>query len=326
MKCKKSIMGLAALLILVFHFYIPLGTSNLEMFFYRSAYIGVDLFFFVSAYSLGTREKIKYGSFIGNRFYYIYFPFAIMALIATLYKKWSFGRFVKILTGVEFYKRGGGAFLWFVIAIMLLYLIAPLLVKLKTKFGIWALPMTLVGWLALAALFQYVLKTRTVFIMINRLPIFLIGMFYEEYRKLDWKKWKLPVALVEFVVGCVLVYKWGTTVRLSKPFFDMYYIVAIPMVVGIVGIFDALSELLAIRNVPLMLLGKITLELYGFQMIFGYDIEQKIFKLTKGKLLSFLATVFILIAVAALFNALMKLIRTFINKFKERLKDEEISS
>ena len=50
MKCKKSIMGLAALLIVIFHFYIPFTGTKLELTLWRATYIGVDLFFFVSAY------------------------------------------------------------------------------------------------------------------------------------------------------------------------------------------------------------------------------------------------------------------------------------
>ena len=59
MKCKKSIMGLAALLIMIFHFYIPFSGLKAELVIYRAAYIGVDIFFFVSAYSLAQRDRIE---------------------------------------------------------------------------------------------------------------------------------------------------------------------------------------------------------------------------------------------------------------------------
>lgn len=329
MKCKKSIMGLAALLILVFHFYIPAGTSALETYFYRSAYIGVDLFFFVSAYSLGSRKEIKYLSFIGNRLRYIYVPFVIMTIIGMLYHDWEFKRVVDILSGVEFYERGGGAFLWFVTAIMIIYLAAPLFVKLKNKLGVIALPILLAGWFVLACICQYVIELPNYFIMINRLPVFILGLFYEEFRKLEFKKLKLVLAIVTYLAGCFLVYKWGTLVRLTTPFQDMFYLLAIPRVAGIVMIFDEVSQRVRMRNIPLAFVGRSTLELYGLQMIFGYDWELKIYKLTTNRIWVFLLTAVLLITVAALFNTLMAWIRTLIkkmnNKLKERRKNEEVS-
>lgn len=326
MKCKKSIMGLAALLILVFHFYIPFGSSALEIFLWRSAYIGVDLFFFVSAYSLGRKDNIRFWSFLGNRLNYIYLPFVIMAIIAMLYNSWGFSRFLKVLTGIEFYQRGGGAFLWFVTAIMLFYLCAPALVKLKKRFGLLALAMLMATWAVIAVVFQYMLEVETVFIMINRMPIFFIGFFYDDIKKLSPKKFRLLIACLIYAVGCLLVYKWGTTVRLLKPFQDMYYILAIPMVVGIVEFFEALASRVSIKNVPLAFLGRFTLELYGLQMIFGYAIEMKLYKQLRNGFLAFLITAIILVALAFIFNLTMKLIRKLLVKFKEKIFDEKISN
>lgn len=326
MKCKKSIMGLAALLILVFHFYIPFGSSAVEIFLWRSAYIGVDLFFFVSAYSLGRKDNIRFWSFLGNRLNYIYLPFVIMAIIAMLYNSWEFSRFLKVLTGIEFYQRGGGAFLWFVTAIMFFYLCAPALVKLKKRFGLLALAMLMAAWAVIAVVFQYVLEVETIFIMINRMPIFFIGFFYDDIKKLSPKKFRLLIACLIYAVGCLLVYKWGTTVRLLKPFQDMYYILAIPMVVGIVEFFEALASRVSIKNVPLAFLGRFTLELYGLQMIFGYAIEMKLYKQLRNGFLAFLITAIILVALAFIFNLTMKLIRKLLVKFKEKIFDEKISN
>lgn len=322
MKCKKSIMGFAALLILVFHFYIPISGSQLEIFLTRSAYIGVDLFFFVSAYSFGMKEKIEYWPFIKNRILNIYLPFLVMAIIAAFYKKWTITRFFEVISGVEFYKRGGGSFLWFVIAIMIFYLITPLFVKLKSKMRIGALPVLLGVWAILAVIFQYVLHQKKIFIMVNRMPVFILGMFYEDLRKILPKKVKLLMAVLLYVAGSFIVYKWGTTVRLIKPFYDMFYVLAIPMIIGIVGIFEGISEIIKIRNIPLSFLGKMTFELYGLQMIFGYDLEMKIFSKTKNGLVSFLITIGIIILAAYVFCTVKKLII----KIKEKIKNEKVFS
>ncbi len=78
-------MGLAALLILAFHFWMPLTASPIEANLYRSTYWGVDIFFFVSAYSLSQRKHISWLQFVGNRLIYVYIPFAVMAVIAAIY-------------------------------------------------------------------------------------------------------------------------------------------------------------------------------------------------------------------------------------------------
>lgn len=129
-------MGLAALLIMIFHFYIPFSGLKAELVIYRAAYIGVDIFFFVSAYSLAQRDRIEYWKFVGNRLLSIYIPFVLFAVVAGFYEKWKYPRFFKVISGIEFFKRGGGSFLWFFVAIMLIYLIAPFLIKLKKTFWI----------------------------------------------------------------------------------------------------------------------------------------------------------------------------------------------
>lgn len=320
MKCKKSIMGFAALLILIFHFYIPFGKSGLETFFYRAAYIGVDLFFFVSANSLGRVDKIDFGPFIVSRISRVYVPFVIMAAIATVYKHWNLKRFVNILVGKEFYDKGGGAFLWFVIAIMIFYLLSPIFIKLKNRFGLFALLILTLGWCLTAIIFQYGLGNKNVFIAINRIPVFVLGLFYDEYRKLDLKKIRIPVAIVELFLGCFLVYRWGTSVRLLKPFADMYYILAIPMVLGIAKVFDAMSEIVKIRNIPFAYIGRITLELYGIQMIFGYDIESRILKLTQNGMVAFLSTVVVLVTMATFFSYMLKGLRLLVNMLRAKVK------
>lgn len=105
MKCKKSIMGLAALLIMIFHFYIPFSGLKAELVIYRAAYIGVDIFFFVSAYSLAQRDRIEYWKFVGNRLLSIYIPFVLFAVVAGFYEKWKYPRFFKVISGIEFFKE-----------------------------------------------------------------------------------------------------------------------------------------------------------------------------------------------------------------------------
>ena len=318
MKCKKSIMGLAALLIVIFHFYIPFSGLKAELVIYRAAYIGVDIFFFVSAYSLAQRDKIEYWKFVGNRLLSIYLPFVLFAVVANFYGKWKYPRFFKVVSGIEFFKRGGGSFLWFFTAIMLIYLIAPLLVKLKKRFGVKAFFGMMSVWLLLGILCQYVLGNRAVFILVNRLPVIFLGLYYDEIRSILLKKAGLPVIFTGLIAGAFLIYRYGSLERLNKPFFEMYYIVAIPFVISLIALWDYISSHVSIRNLPMQFIGKLTLEMYGLQMIFGFKLETAIYKATGHKFITFLITAICLIAAAYILYLIRYFTRKLIKKVKEK--------
>ena len=326
MTSKKSLMGFAALLIVFFHFWMPLSTSTIETTIYKSTYIGVDIFFFVSAYSQAQRKQSNYGKFILNRMEYIYAPFVVMAIINAIYKHWKIKQLLLVLCGADFFRRGGGAFLWFIVAIMLLYLIAPFIVRLKERLGLKALLIVLAIWAILVGVLQYGFGYKTIFIMLNRIPIFMLGMYYDEIRQVIPKKARLITIIAGLIIGGLLIAKYGAMVRLMKPVADFYYVVAVPFTVAVVGLFDFISQRTSIKNIPLIFIGGITLELYGMQMIFGYDIEIKIFKLLMptvlplwvSKLGSCILTVCILILIAWVFANIKKFIIEFIKKINNK--------
>lgn len=321
MRSKKSLMGLAALLILIFHFYIPFTGLALETAVYKATYIGVDLFFFLSAYSLAGREKIEYGPFIKNRFLNIYLTFAVLALIGGLVEHWELKKYLEVLSGAQLFMKGGGAFLWFAPAIMLLYFVAPFLVRAKKRFGVRALLGMTVFWLGLVALLQWVLRYTTIMILVNRLPVFFLGLYYEDIRQKTPEKLKLPLIALGLIAGSGIIYHYAATVRLMKPVTDIYYVLCIPFIIALVGISDYISKRTKIRNIPLQFVGGFTLELYGLQMIFGYMLEKKLLKLTgKQELLTFVLTALCLIAAAFLMSLARNGIKKLIKFIKETKK------
>ena len=131
---KKSIMAISALLILFFHFWVSVFRGNeTELFLRQIAAVGVDMFFFVSAYSLGKNHIEKYGSFVFSRFQAVYLKFILFAIVAFVCAKWNFARLLRVIFAVELFQKGGGAFLWFLPAIMLIYVIFPLFQLLDNK-------------------------------------------------------------------------------------------------------------------------------------------------------------------------------------------------
>lgn len=320
MKYKRKLMGFAALLIIIFHFWMPLTTSVVEASIYKCTYLGVDIFFLLSAYSLAHKDEINYGQFVLNRLINVYLPFVLLSIICAAYKKWSITQLLRVISGIDFFKKGGGAFLWFAVAIMLVYLVAPALIRFKMQFGWKAGAMCLIPWLLIVCVCQFWFGYTTIFILINRIPVFLLGIYYEDIRKricID-KKNSVILILVGLVAGALLLYFFCGNVRLSKPITDIYYLLVIPFTLSVVLLADYISLRVDSfkKRVPgrvLDFIGSFTLELYGIQMIFGYTIETKLFRLIKAtsidialaKLITFIVTVAILVVLAWLTSIIL---------------------
>ena len=307
-------MGFAALLIFVFHFYIPFTDTPAETFFYRSAYIGVDLFFFLSAVSLGKNETLPFGSFILNRFSRVYAPFAVLAVIAAAYKGWTVKKLAIVLLGIDFLQKGGGAFLWFLPGIMLLYLITPLVVGLKTRFGLKSLAVLIALWAAVVLLLQYVFNRTRIFILLNRIPIYLLGLYFAPFKQYQPQKLRVPMIVAGLIIGGALVWHFGTTARLNVPIKEMYYILAIPYTLSLAALFELAAEKFSLCFAPLAFVGGLTLELYGLQMIFGYDIESFLVSRSVSGQLAFIITASVLIAASRLLSILRKSIYEYMKR------------
>ena len=259
---KKFLQVIAAFQILFFHLWAPITSTQIEQFVLKTAYVGVDMFFFLSAYSLAGRE-IDYVPFLKDRVLKLYAKFAFFTLIMALFSK-SFGviRVVKSLTLIEFFQKGGGAFLWFIPAILILYIIYPLFLKWNSRFKvIWVLLI----WLIAGVFSEHVLSYTTVFIFTNRIPVILAGYLFKTYCTHNNNLRRSFIVLIP--LGVLLLYMYGFKVRLNFPIKDMFYVLAIPTVLGLVTLSSYVKKYAVTES-----LGSITLELYAVQMIFGQRI------------------------------------------------------
>lgn len=259
---KKFLQVIAAFQILFFHLWAPITSTQIEQFVLKTAYVGVDMFFFLSAYSLAGRE-IDYVPFLKDRVLKLYAKFAFFVLIMALFSK-SFGviRVVKSLTLIEFFQKGGGAFLWFIPAILILYIIYPLFLKWNSRFKvIWVLLI----WLIAGVFSEHVLSYTTVFIFTNRIPVILAGYLFKTYCTHNNNLRRSFIVLIP--LGVLLLHMYGFKVRLNFPIKDMFYVLAIPTVLGLVTLSSYVKKYAVTES-----LGSITLELYAVQMIFGQQI------------------------------------------------------
>ena len=259
---KKFLQVIAAFQILFFHLWAPITSTQIEQFVLKTAYVGVDMFFFLSAYSLAGRE-IDYVPFLKDRVLKLYAKFAFFVLIMALFSK-SFGviRAVKSLMFIEFFQKGGGAFLWFIPAILILYIIYPLFLKWNSRFKvIWVLLI----WLIAGVFSEHVLSYTTVFIFTNRIPVILAGYLFKTYCTHNNNLRRSFIVLIP--LGVLLLHMYGFKVRLNFPIKDMFYVLAIPTVLGLVTLSSYVKKYAVTES-----LGSITLELYAVQMIFGQRI------------------------------------------------------
>ena len=271
MNNKKTIMTVSALFILIFHLWINITKSINELYIRQLLVVGVDMFFFLSCYSIGKRE-IKYKEFIKNRILDIYIKFIILSVIYYLYKGFDLLEFIKTILGINLFIKGGGSFLWFIPGIMIVYLLLPLYKKIDNK--IYVPIITIFIYLLVCILISYNTYYDEIFILFNRIPIMLIAYYMGKYNVINYlddkKYWLITILLL--TIGFAISYISIVNRIKLEWFYDIYYLIYIPFVLGLIMLLDKIKD-----NKLTNLLGSITLELYGLQMIFGYKIVNMIY-------------------------------------------------
>lgn len=305
MKNKKVIMSFSALMIIIFHLWINITKPNTNIYLIETylryiGYIGVDIFFFVSAYSLANNKIDNYSNFIIKRFKKIYLKFIIFGVIAFFFNKWSFIKLLKIIFGIEFLTKGGGSFLWFIPAIMIIYILLPLYKKLDNKYKIITPIITIITYLILVITLSINKKT-TLLIFINRIPIILLGYYFSKlkiFEKLQKNNLLYYcVALCLTIFGLFFNYYLYLNHFYLSYFQDIFYVLSIPLIIGVILLLDKIKV-----NKLFNYLGSITLEVYAIQMIFGYYLTGKLVKIISNSFLINIISIVIVILIASFFN------------------------
>lgn len=305
MKNKKVIMSFSALMIIIFHLWINITKPNTNIYLIETylryiGYIGVDIFFFLSAYSLASNEIDNYLNFIFKRFKKIYLKFIIFGVIAFFFNKWSFLKLLKIIFGIEFLTKGGGSFLWFIPAIMIIYVFLPLYKKLDNKYKIITPIITIITYLILVITLSINKKT-TLLIFINRIPIILLGYYFSKlkiFEKLQKNNLLYYcIALCLTIFGLFFNYYLYLNHFYLSYFQDIFYVLSIPLIIGVILLLDKIKS-----NKLFNYLGSITLEVYAIQMIFGYYLTGKLVKIISNSFLTNIISIVIVILIASFFN------------------------
>lgn len=214
----------------------------IERFLIAATYSGVDLFFFISAFSLVSRPVEDYPRFIANRAIKLLPLFAIALL---------FGRF-----------------LWFIPAIMIMYLLLPPLYGICRRKPRLSFFVLMFCWAGTVYLVMGVIKPSfDIEIFLFRIPSIILGAYAVKYKERLNARKSLTAGILLLVTGIVLVYRYGYLQRLNIPFDGTFYLMGIPLMLGTVFLVDLLSS--KWNSGIINRFGRMTLELYFSQMVLG---------------------------------------------------------
>ena len=289
-KTKQPIMGVAALFIILFHLF-PLSRSNDALnsvirYIVMTGYIGVDIFFFMAGYMAYFSKTDDYFQYIKRKFLNVYPIFIFSCIIFTIMGKFSITKALFTILGIDFIINGGGSLLWFIPGIMVFYLVIPFYLKLVRKVNNVSLfGASVVVWAIIMVLLESVSDNHSINIFLCRLPIILLGLMLAKYEE-RWKTdYKIISAILCIVIGVFLTLNFAYMVKLNFMISDIFYIVVIPYVLGIILLADVIFA--KIKSYFFNSLGKISLELYCFQMIFGSLIFGVVIRYVNSKILAF---------------------------------------
>lgn len=213
---RTALMGFAALWVMLYHEWISLfGGSVLgyaERFITGMGYYGVDIFFFLSGMGLVFAiGKYPLKEFYKRRFVRVLIPYLIAVTVCWFTRQWSPAFYFKTLVGYNFWAVDIYTVLWFIYAIMTVYLLFPLYYALLRRFSRKGLftALALVVWVLLSAALGSILRTD-LYGFLNRVPIFLTGVLAGEWAKekkqilFGWKH--LAISIFALLLGVVFFF------------------------------------------------------------------------------------------------------------------------
>lgn len=189
-KYRSAIMGIAALWIYIFHAWIILSPEPqagsfsllnfLERYIKEIGFAGVDVFFLLSG--IGLTFAIKKESL--PKFYYrrirrVALPALTIGIVRGIVQNWGFAETLRIVSGYNFFMKSIYDFMWFVPAIIILYIFFPLYWHFFEKAANKILFTTgaVLIWLVITLLVRNILR-EDMFGFTARIPVFLIGILF----------------------------------------------------------------------------------------------------------------------------------------------------
>ena len=286
-KHRNALMGVAAIIICVFHEFLPVSSSGsslfeIEEFVLRVSFYGVDIFLVLSGMSVvfSLKKNSSVLRFYGRRAVRI-LPFYLLSGIVMIFTEhWTIKDYFLNMFGIRFFTTDVNAYLWFVIAIIVLYLLAPWYQKIieKTKKPVIVTMVTFVIWYVLSVCLRDVIR-GDLYYLINRVPTFIIGMMIGNLIKNGYKItyrsvfWMIMASL--YIVGWVLSYANNYYGYIDL--FGVYLSFVPTFALGLssaylfAGIIDLINSKIIIRILEFF--GSFCFELYIVQRLFDAQLH-----------------------------------------------------
>ncbi|MGN0182096.1 MAG: acyltransferase family protein [Candidatus Ornithomonoglobus sp.] len=282
LKYRSNIYGLCAIWIMLFHICHYAGIPGNPLIIaplIRMGNIGVDIFMFLSGYclSLSFRRNDNVKQFFIKRFKRVLISYVIVSIPFYLWKSIieipsaefiNLTNFLTDITGYSFWKNGVQN-TWFVHAIIVFYILFPLLYKVISKGKVYAAAVVVLAYIFNIAAFYCVPLYRMSSIAWTRLPIFIIGIamaYYKSELKMNKRIYTafaiyLIVAVGIFPVRDLYVKHAGDNYTYLWLF---YSTLVVPLLYAMAFMIKKLPETI---NKCLCSVGGISLELYMIHII-----------------------------------------------------------
>lgn len=279
---RTFMMGVAILCIMVFHTTDIFVVPKFMEFIQRTGYLGVDIFFFVSAYGLyySMQKPTTQRQWYLRRLKRILPAFWLVSILMGVMVHWSlydhlreetfFGFLLPWTNQDRFYN----VIFWYIPAALLFYLIFPAMYKYRKWVMLGFLPITILSY-AISTLSLSFLNVHGwspyLAWFFGRIPIFLLGMVVAEHEDEMRKRVNVPVtvALVVLSIAAFVLlelHAMGITKVLSFPCSDFCLMAfSIPFISFVCSL---LQNYVKILNPFILFCGRYSLEIYLLHVAF----------------------------------------------------------
>lgn len=265
-KYRTQLMGIAILLIMFYHSYLPHDYPSLIGIIHLYAYCGVEIFMFLSGIGIFfAYQKENAINFIKKRLLRIlpyYIPIALLFSILFIYLgKDSFSD--NLLPDITFFNflRGRNLLGWYIPGILFFYLITPLLFHLKNS----KLLIAIIYILTCIAI-NSITQINHLEILFYRLPAYVIGLYFG-YLIAENKKISINWLIGATILGSTILI-CNYTLANELEFIPLYLRFRIPFSILVAPICLSLANLFSLLknyDYPILaFLGTYTLALYTF--------------------------------------------------------------
>lgn len=225
---RTSLMGSAIIFILLYHSYswcIPEKNPYLSIF--KHGYIGVDIFIFLSGFGLcSSYTKNTLTTFYLNRVKKIFPLYVLSGLLISLISNTKGSILTTIwdvfcnISTLSYWNLGGIYWNWYIPAIVLLYLLFPIIYlfteKFKYTFYIFTNLIIIIALSVFAIPWQYDC-------FVARIPIFILGIIIFLYQN-DVKKQRQSIFVsFIFLLPCIYISQYYTTATFCPILLLLFY-------------------------------------------------------------------------------------------------------